>query len=267
METRPLGRTGLRVPVVGVGTWRSYDVRDPAEVQPVTDAVLAQGATFFDSSPMYGEAERIVAATLGSPRAGAVIATKVWATSAAEGRRQIRQALDWYGGTVDVYQIHNLTAWETHLPYLEELRARGRIRAIGITDYRASAFDLMARIVETGRVETIQVPYNPRAREVERALLPLAGRRGLGVIVMKPLGTGTLVRSAPPVRELGFLADFGLRTWAQALLNWGLSAPGVTVTIPASRDVGHATDNCAVGRAGRFDAAARERVATLAARL
>jgi aryl-alcohol dehydrogenase-like predicted oxidoreductase len=267
MEVRALGRTGLAAPAVGMGTWQSYDVRDPVEVQPVTDAVLARGVRFFDSSPMYGAAERVLAQTLGPRRADVLIATKVWARSSAEGRAQIRRALDWYGGVIDLYQIHNLEAWETHLPYLEELQAQGKVRAIGITHYAASAFGRMAEIVGTGRVATIQVPLNPRDREVERALLPLAARLGLGVIVMRPLGAGALTQSSPPARELAFLRDYGLTTWAQALLNWGLSDPRVTVTIPATRDVGHALDNCVVGGAPRFDADARDRVAFLAARL
>jgi aryl-alcohol dehydrogenase-like predicted oxidoreductase len=267
MESRVLGSSGIATPVVGLGTWQVYDVRQPAEVQPVTDAALAHGAVFFDTSPMYGAAERVLARTLGRRRGAAIVATKVWASTEREGREQIRRALEWYGGTIDVYQIHNLEAWATHLPYLEELLAAGRIRAIGITHYSASAFGRMAEVVASGRVSVIQVPYNPREREVERVLLPLAAARNLGVILMRPLGQGSLARRSPPARELGFLADYGLRTWAQALLNWGLSDPRVSVTIPATRDVAHATDNCEVGDARRFDAAARDRVAALAARL
>jgi aryl-alcohol dehydrogenase-like predicted oxidoreductase len=267
MEIRRLGTNGLDVSVIGMGTWQSYDVRDAATVRPVTDAVLAGGATFFDSSPMYGAAERVLAETLGPRRASAVIATKVWAGSAREGREQIRQALAWYGGTVDLYQIHNLDAWSTHLPYLEELKAAGRIRAIGITHYSASAFGRMAEVIDTGRVTAIQIPYNPDERDVEKDLLPLAEARGLGVILMRPLGQGALARTAPPARELGFLAEYGLTTWAQALLNWGVSDPRVSVTIPATRSAAHARDNCAVGDARRFDADARDRVAALARRL
>jgi aryl-alcohol dehydrogenase-like predicted oxidoreductase len=265
MEIRSLGRTGLGVSVIGLGTWKTYDVQDPVHVQPVTDAVLAHRSTFFDSSPMYGQAERVLAATLGGRRAGVIVATKVWAASGQEGRAQIRQALDWYGGVIDVYQIHNLQAWSVHLPYLEELKAQGRIRAIGITHYLSSNFKQMAEIVASGRVDTIQVPYHPREREVERALLPLAAERGLGVIVMSPLATGGLTQASPPASELAFLEAYGLRTWAQALLNWGLSDPRVSVTIPATGNVQHAIDNCAVGGARRFDAAARARVADLAA--
>ncbi len=265
METRPLGRTGLDVAVVGMGTWQTYDVKNPSHVQAVTDVVLAHGTTFFDSSPMYGAAERVLAATLGARRKSVVIATKVWASSAREGRAQIRRALDWYGGVIDLYQIHNLEAWSTHLPYLEELKAQGQVRAIGITHYSVAHFDRMAEIMESGRVDAVQVPYNPREREVERVLLPLAAARGLGVILMRPLGQGSLARATPPERELTFLADHGLTTWAQAILNWGLSDPRVSVSIPATRDPRHAADNCAVGRARRFDVATRQRVAALAA--
>jgi aryl-alcohol dehydrogenase-like predicted oxidoreductase len=264
METRRLGSTGLDVSVIGMGTWQSFDVRDAATVRPVTDAVLAGGATFFDTSPMYGAAERVLAETLGPRRPHAVIATKVWARSGREGREQIGRALAWYGGTIDLYQIHNLEAWTEHLPYLEELRAAHRIRAIGITHYSPAAFDQMAAIIETGRVTAIQVPYNPGERDVEKRLLPLAAERGLGVILMRPLGQGPLARTAPPARELGFLADHGLTTWAQALLNWGVSDPRVHVSIPATRDVAHARDNCVVGAARPFDAETRERVAALA---
>jgi aryl-alcohol dehydrogenase-like predicted oxidoreductase len=267
METRRLGSTDLAVPVIGMGTWQTYDVRQSSVVQSITDAALASGVRFFDSSPMYGAAERTLAETLGPRRSEAIVATKVWASTAREGRAQIQQALDWYQGHVDVYQVHNLVAWEAHLPLLEELRGAGRIRAIGITHYSASQFDRMARIMDSGRVQAIQVPYNPEEREVEKTLLPLAGELGLGVILMRPLGQGALVRRSPPRTDLAFLADYGLQTWAQALLNWGLSDPRVTVTIPATRRVEHAVDNGKVGGARRFEAATRSRVAALAARL
>jgi aryl-alcohol dehydrogenase-like predicted oxidoreductase len=263
---RPLGGTGLRVGVVGMGTWQTFDVPSAAAVRPVVDAALTGGMNVFDTSPMYGAAERILAEALGERRGGALIATKVWAAAAAEGRGQITRALEWYGGHVDLYQIHNLVSWQTHLPYLEDLRRQGRIGAIGVTHYSASAFGLMEDAVETGRVETIQVPWSPVSREAEARLLPLAAERGLGVVVMSPLEQGRLQRPAPAARELDFLAEYGLRTWAQALLNWGLSDPRVSVTIPATRSAAHAADNAAVGRARRFDAAARDRVARLASR-
>jgi diketogulonate reductase-like aldo/keto reductase len=208
----------------------------------------------------------VLAEALGPRRAEALVATKVWTPSAREGREQIRRALEWYGGTVDLYQIHNLEAWTEHLPYLEELKARGLIRAIGITHYSPSRLDEVAEIMATGRVDAVQVPYNPQERTIERAVLPQAERLGIGVILMRPLGQGALARHPPPARELAFLREHGLATWAQALLSWGLGDPRVTVTIPATASAAHAADNCRVGAAPRLDEEARARIAALAVR-
>jgi aryl-alcohol dehydrogenase-like predicted oxidoreductase len=267
MERRSLGATGLQVAVIGVGTWQSYDVTNPADVQAVTDAVLTGGGSFFDTSPTYNGAERALAQTLGRRRGTVVVATKVAAASAEDGRQQIARSLELYGGIVDLFQIQNLEAWETHLPYLESLKAQGKIRALGITHFSASHFDRMAQIIESGKVSTMQVPYNPHEREVERTLLPLAAERGIGVIVMRPFGQGALVYATPHERELAFLEGHGLRTWSQALLNWGISDPRVTVTIPATRKLPHVAENLAVGAAPRFDPETRDRIAKLATRL
>src|SRR5256886_2342579 len=191
MESRVLGRTSLQVSVIGMGTWRTFDA-DRAEVQPITDTALTQGVTFFDSSPMYGAAERMLALTLGQRRDRVFIATKVWATTEREGRDQIRRALDWYK-VVDLYQIHNLEASQIHLPYLEELKAQGKIRALGVTHYEAAQFSRMEKVLESGRIDAVQLPYNPWQRDVERALLPLCERLHLGVVLMRPLGEGALV--------------------------------------------------------------------------
>src|SRR5262245_13504611 len=106
-ERRALGSSGLHVPVIGMGTWQTFDVSGPARVRPLTDVALAGGAGFFDSSPMYGAAEENLAGALGTRRPEALIATKVWASTAREGREQIRRAFEWFGGVVDLYQIHN----------------------------------------------------------------------------------------------------------------------------------------------------------------
>ena len=114
MEHRPLGHSGLDVAVIGMGTWRTFDVRTEHDVdarRAVVDTALAAGTTLFDTSPMYGESERVLARTLGSRRKDVLVADKVWTQSPREGRQQVRRALDWYGGLVEIYQIHNLVAW------------------------------------------------------------------------------------------------------------------------------------------------------------
>jgi diketogulonate reductase-like aldo/keto reductase len=240
MESRKLG------PVVGPGTWRTFD-RDPVLARRVVGAALEAGTTLVDTSPMYGGAEASLAQALEGRRDAATVATKIWAQSVAEGREQLRRQLGWYGH-VDVEQIHNLAAWREQLPWLEEERDAGRIGRLGVTHYSSGAFDELATAMQTGRFETVQLPLNPLQRESERTLLPLAAELGLAVIVMSPLGSGALVRRAPAAAELEPLRAFGVRTWAQALLKWVLSDERVDVVIPATSRPDRATENAGAGR-------------------
>lgn len=267
MERRAFGATGLEVPVVGMGTWKTFDVRTPAQVEArarVTEAALVGGAQLFDSSPMYGAAEEVLARTLGDRREGAIIATKVWAASAGEGERQIERALGWYGGRVEVYQVHNLVSWREHLPRLERLREEGRVRAVGATHYDASAFGQLADLMRTGRLDAIQIPYNPRQRECEERILPLAEDLGLGVIAMRPFGEGGLFRGRPPADLMDELEAYGVRTWAQALLKWCLSDPRIHVAIPATRSPEHMEENAAAGQGSWLPQELREKLKLVA---
>jgi aryl-alcohol dehydrogenase-like predicted oxidoreductase len=257
------------VPAVGMGTWRTFDVRGPrpeADRRAVVDAALAVGTVLFDTSPMYGEAERVLAQALNGRRRRAIVADKVWTPSGRSGREQVRQALAWYGGMVDIYQIHNLVAWREHLPALEALRAGGQVRVVGATHYQHSAFRELMTVMRSGRVQMIQIPYNAGDREAEREVLPLAAELGLGVLVMQPLGTGRLVGRPPNARELEPLARFGVHTWAQALLKWILSDPRVHGVLPATSRAAHAAENAAAGVPPWFDPEAREYVGRLAER-
>jgi len=269
MEQRALGRSDIKVPVIGMGTWRTFDVRSERDVEDrcrIVHAALAAGTTLFDTSPMYGEAERVLARALEGRRESAIVADKVWTSSAREGREQIRRALAWYGGTVDIYQIHNLVAWRERLPVLEELRSSGCARVIGATHYSQSAFRELMTVMRTGRIQMVQIPYNAVDRAVERDVLPLAAELGLGVLVMEPLGTGVLVRRSPPARDLAPLTSFDVHTWPQALLKWIVSDPRVHAVLPATSRTARATENAAAGTPPWFDAETREYVARLAAR-
>ena len=267
MEERPLGTTGLTVPVVGVGTWRTFDARSPATeatARGVVDAAIAGGARLFDTSPMYGQAERVLGAALDGRRDAAVVATKVWSADDDEAARQVAFALAAFGGRVDLYQVHNLVRWERRLDELEDLRSRGRIAAIGATHYAPSMFAEMAEVMRSGRIGAVQVPYNPRQRQVEREILPLAVELGLGVIVMQPLGEGSLLHSAPPPEALEPLHRFGVRTWPQAVLKWSLSHPAVTAVIPATTSVAHLGENLVAGTPPWFGPDERRLVESLA---
>jgi aryl-alcohol dehydrogenase-like predicted oxidoreductase len=268
MEMRAFGRSGLTVPAVGMGTWQTLDVRGEREVaarHAVVRAAVDAGSTLFDTSPMYGTAERVLAGALADVRGEVLVADKVWTPSAAGGREQVRRALEWYGGRVDVYQVHNLVAWQEHLPVLEDLRAQGAVTVVGATHYAHSAFGQLMEVMRTGRIQMIQVPYNAADRVVEHEVLPLAKELGLGVLVMEPLGSGHLARRSPSAADLAPLAAFGVTTWAQALLKWILSDPRVHCVIPATRRPERAAENAAAGDPPWFDPDTREYVARLAA--
>jgi aryl-alcohol dehydrogenase-like predicted oxidoreductase len=266
METRRLGSSGLDVPAVGMGTWSTFDVTgEPAErnATAVVDEALAAGASFFDSSPMYGEAERVLGRALAGRRERALVATKVWARTAAEGAAQIERALGFYGGRVDFYQVHNLVNWREHLTALERLRDGGAVRAVGVTHYQASALPELADVMRTGRVSAVQIPYNPRERAVEDEVLPLAADLDIGVVVMRPFAEGALVKRRPPDADLAPLRSFGVTTWPQALLKWILSDPRCHVAIPATSKPERMRANAAAGDPPWFGPDERAYVARL----
>jgi aryl-alcohol dehydrogenase-like predicted oxidoreductase len=269
MERRTLGRSGVEVPVVGMGTWRTFDVRGDAEAakrRGVVDVALAEGSRLFDSSPMYGRAEAVLGAALEGRRDAALVATKVWARDAAEGRAQVERALGWFGGRVDLYQVHNLVAWREHLPVLERLREEGRVVVVGVTHYSPSAFDELAEVMRTGRVGAVQVPYNPWEREVEGEILPLAEDLGIGVVVMRPFAERALLRRGPDGATLAPLAPFGVTAWTQALLKWILSDPRCHVAIPATSSPQHMAENARAGAPPWLGPEERRLVSDLAGR-
>jgi diketogulonate reductase-like aldo/keto reductase len=239
MEQRKLG------PVVGLGTWNTFGGDDDLAVE-VVGAALDAGIRVVDSSPMYGRAQHSLGRALDGRRGDAVVATKIWAATVAEGRAQYAEQLGWFG-RVEVEQVHNLVAWREHLGWLEGERAEGRIDRIGVTHYSPSAFGELAEAMRSGRFDTVQLPYNPVERECERELLPLAAELGIGVIAMRPLGAGGLLRRSPAPDELEPLRELGIGSWAEALLKWALSDERVDVVIPATRDPVHAAQNARAG--------------------
>jgi diketogulonate reductase-like aldo/keto reductase len=250
LPTRALGSTGITVAVVGLGTWRVFDL--PPHRQPVADAVVAAaleaGVRVFDSSPMYGTAEAVLAGALAGRRPDAFVATKVWSPSVDEAQAHYRQQLAWFG-RIDLLQVHNLVAWQQHLPWLERERDRGHIGAIGATHYGASALPELERIMRTGRIDAVQVPVNPRERAAEARILPLAEELGIGVVAMRPFGEGGLLRRPFPAA----LAEAGLSGWPEALLRWCLADPRVSVAIPATATAAHVVANAMAARRGSLE--------------
>jgi diketogulonate reductase-like aldo/keto reductase len=241
VEERRLG------PVVGLGTWQTFDSH-PALARQVVAAALDAGARVVDTSPMYGGAEESLAKALEGRRDDAVVATKIWTESVVEGREQFARQLRWYG-RVEIEQIHNLVSWREHLRWLEPERAAGRVRRLGVTHYASSEFGELGNALRSGRFQCVQLPLNPHERECERELLPLAAELGIAVIVMRPLGGRgrSLVQRQPPADALRPLQPFGVETWAQALLKWALSDERVDVVIPATARPERTGENAAAG--------------------
>jgi len=239
MEERRLG------PVVGLGTWDTFG-GDGELARDVVGTALAGGSRLFDSSPMYGNAQRSLGAALEGRREPAIVATKIWAPTTEQGRAQFEQQLSLFG-RVEIEQVHNLVAWREQLGWLEQAREEDSIDRIGVTHYSPFAFDELAQALRTGRFQVVQLPLNPFERAAERELLPLAEELGLPVIVMRPFAEAELLERAPDADELEPLAPFGIETWPQALLKWVLADERVDVVIPGTRNALHAAQNALAG--------------------
>jgi diketogulonate reductase-like aldo/keto reductase len=257
MEERRLG------PVVGLGTWNTFG-GDTSAAAAVLGAALEAGVRLVDSSPMYGGAEAALGTALAGRRESVRVATKIWARTIEEGQAQYEAQRRWFG-RIELEQVHNLLSWRDHLGWLERERAEGRVDFLGVTHFQASAFDEVARALRTGKFDAVQLPYNPRERDCERELLPLAAELGLPVIVMRPLGEGGLLRRVPSSEQLVPLRPLGVESWAQALLKWALSDGRVDVVIPGTRNPAHAEENSTAGSPPWFGAAERRLVERLAA--
>ena len=249
MQTRSLA--GLQVNAVGLGTSATFEISSEEEVpvrQEVIDNCLSCGATFIDSSPMYGESERIVGIATHGRREQFQLATKVWCRGRDRGVVQIATSFQLlHTDYIEVFQLHNLVDWETHLPELQRLKAEGKIGLIGISHYVTSAFPDMMRIMKSGQIDTIQVPYNVLERTCQKSVLPLAEEMGIGVIVMEPLGSGRLVKGLRREPDLSPLREYGIDTWAQAMLAWVLADQRVSVVIPATSKPRRVFENAKVG--------------------
>ncbi|UYN95092.1 MAG: aldo/keto reductase [Enhydrobacter sp.] len=262
MHKRTIPSTGEALPIVGCGTWRTFDVgADPAARAPLAEvlrALFEAGGSVIDSSPMYGASEGVVGELLAAAgmRDKAFIATKVWTSGRDNGITQMRQSMRLLRAErIDLMQIHNLVDWRAHLPTLRAWKAEKRIRFLGITHYTDSAHAELEAVMRTEKWDFVQLNYAVDDRAVERRLLPLAAERGIAVIVNQPFGGGGLLRRLLPRPLPDWAGEIGCTSWAQLLLKFVLAHPAVTCVIPGTSRPQHMKDNVQAGFGGYPDAA------------
>ena len=272
--TRPIPSTGEAIPMVGLGTWITFNVGDDVVLREECAAVMAAffdaGGRVIDSSPMYGSSQAVIGhglRKLGRPP-GLFAADKVWTSSGDDGPAQIEQSRGFWGvPRFDLLQVHNLLAWEEHLQTLFALKAAGQVRHVGITTSEGRRHDLVEEIMRTQPLDCVQVTYNIVDREVEERILPLARDRGMGVIANRPFQQGALARRLAGEPLPDWSAELGASTWAQFILKFILSHPAITVVIPATTRVDHVLENVAAATGPMPDEAMRRRMSAYVAEL
>ncbi len=267
MHTRRIPSSGEQLPVIGLGTYSVFDVpSDPGEIarrKEIVDALLGEGGSVIDTSPMYNRSERVIGDVIaaGSPRAAMFLATKVWTDGRDAGIRQMQRSAELMrSDIIDLMQVHNLRDTAVHMPEIRDLIDDGRIRYSGLTHYRADALDALEREMKAFEPDFIQINYSLGEREAERRILPLAADSGIAVIINRPYQAGALFRAVGQ-RPLPDWAQSFASSWGQFFLKFIVSHPAVTCAIPATSKLRHMQDNLEAGYGAMPDAAMRQRMA------
>jgi aryl-alcohol dehydrogenase-like predicted oxidoreductase len=268
MLTRPIPSTNEPLPVVGLGTWQTFDVGPDRQAldqrKDVLRILFEAGGRVIDSSPMYGRAEEVVGTLLSEMGAHgkAFLATKVWTSGEAAGIKQMQaSAAKMRAPVIDLMQVHNLVDWRTHLRTLRAWKAQKKFRYIGITHYTDPALDELAAVIRAERIDFVQFGYSIASRAAEARLLPLCAERGVAVIVNQPFDSGALFGQVRGKALPDWAAEIDCASWSQFFLKFILGHPAVTCVIPGTARPDHARDNFAAGTGRLPDAAQRQRMA------
>ncbi len=265
--TKRIPSSGESIPVVGLGSWITFNVGRDTEARNNCTEVMrnffALGGRMIDSSPMYGSAQEVIGYglnQLGVPDR-LFSADKVWVSSEARGPSQIEESQQHWGvPQFDLMQVHNLRSWEGHLETLFEMKASGQLRYVGITTSEGRRHSLFEQVMRTQPLDFIQVSYNIMNRQVEKRILPMAQERGMAVIANRPYQQGTLIRRLQRHPLPAWAAEAGASNWPEFLLKFIVSHPAVTCTIPATSQVEHVKENMGAATGDLPDAAMRQRM-------
>lgn len=268
MRTRKIPSTGEALPVIGLGTWQTFDVGPSAAARAPLKEVLrtfaSMGGKVIDSSPMYGNSEEVAGdliAELGL-QSKLFVATKVWTSGKDAGIEQMNDSMrKLRTPRLDLMQVHNLVDVDTQLDTLQQWKRDGRIRYVGVTHYTASAYEAVARVMKSHPIDFLQINYSAGEREAEKRVLPLAQERGVAVIANRPFGGGGLFSRLRGKPLPAWAIDIDCNSWAQLLLKFVVSHPAVSCAIPATSKVEHLRDNMGAGYGRLPDEALRARIA------
>ena len=267
MHRRAIPATGEELPVIGMGTWQSFDVgssaSDRAQLEQVLAAFAQAGGTVIDSSPMYGSSEEVVGDLVTKTKTPAkpFIATKVWTSGKEDGVRQMQDSMRKLRVKVcDLMQVHNLLDVDAHLDTLAEWKKAGRVRYVGVTHYTASGADAVAKVITRRPVDFVQINYSVAERDAEKRLLPLCKDRGVAVIANRPFAGGEVFRRLRGVEVPSWAREIDCESWAQMMLKFIVSHPAITCAIPASNRVEHTRDNVRGGYGRMPDEKMRRRI-------
>ncbi|HEX5062739.1 MAG TPA: aldo/keto reductase [Kofleriaceae bacterium] len=267
LNTRAIPKSGEQLPVVGLGTWQTFDVGAGADERKAVREVLAKflgaGMKVIDSSPMYRRAEEVTGDELaGIKDASPFLATKVWTRGKQAGIEEMERSLRrMRTKTMDLMQVHNLLDVKTHLPVLREWKAAGKIRYLGVTHYQHGEFDAIEKLMKTEKLDFIQIPFSIVDRLAEKRILPTAADTGTAVLVMTPFESGELFTKVKGKPLPALAADLDCTSWAQFFLKFIIGHPAVTCPIPATAKASHVIDNVQAARGRLPDAKQRDKMA------
>lgn len=252
MIERKIISTSETLPVIGLGTWQTFDVSPSSDIEPLRKVISAMnnaGAKLIDSSPMYGRSEEIVGlVTKDITESDFFFATKIWTRGKEEGIKQIENSFRMFQRhVIDLVQVHNIVDWKIHLQTLRKWQEEGRVRYIGITHYTDSMHDELVQIIKSEKIDFVQFNYSIAHRNAEKYLLPVASEYGVSTIINRPFGEGNLFNQVATKQLPAWAADYGIKNWSQFFLKFIVSHPAVTCVIPATANPSHAVDNFEAG--------------------
>lgn len=260
MITRIIPSSGELLPVIGLGTWQTFDVSGGASY-PVLEEVLRTvhrgGGRLIDSSPMYGKSEKVVGDVISGMETADdfFYATKVWTTGLQEGIRQMESSMQkMQRSRMDLIQVHNLTDWRTHLPQLRRWKETGKIRYLGITHYTDSSHEDLEKVMRAEPIDFVQFNYAITARHAEKRLLDAAADLGVATLINRPVGEGNLFKKVQGTSVPAWAVEAGMPNWSAFFLKYIIAHPAVTCVIPATGNPMHAADHASAGQGALPDA-------------